>query len=335
MVRAGRGALDAGEPPARRPRPGRGDVPTGGRPDAPMRGRASRHRPADALAAALGSEPSPSPTPRWCDVADDPNAAVALARRAETLRGAWRPAIGDRIRFVEERCSDRRVLDIGCLAHDVARMDSPRWLHGRIAAVAARCVGVDVVPEGVAAMRSRGFDAVVHDLREGVGPLAPHLPFDVIVAGELVEHVEAMDMLVRVAAEVLAPDGQMIVTTPNPYAPHRVRAGQLGIVWENVDHILYAFPSGMAELAERHGLVLTEAATVDEPPRPVGVRARAKAVRRWLAGRSSPIMGVTTVGDRRVRRVSLRLVGRSVRRLRRSRVPFLGETFVYVIRRAA
>ena len=79
-------------------------------------------------------------------------------------------------------------------------------------------------------------------------------PFDVIVAGELIEHVGSIDMLFEVARDLLSPTGEMILTTPNPWAPARVAAGQRGEVWENADHILFAFPSGVAELAERHGL---------------------------------------------------------------------------------
>lgn len=269
---------------------------------------------------------------RWIDVAPDPNAAVALARRAAVLRAAWRPPIRDRVRFLEERCRDRRVLDVGCVAHDVARMGAPQWLHGRLAAVADRCIGVDVLSEGASAMRERGFEVMLHDLRNGLGPLTPEAPFDVIVAGELIEHVEAIDMLFRAAREALAPGGELVVTTPNPYAPHRVRAAQLGIVWENVDHILYAFPSGMAEMAERHGLVLAEAAVTDDRHRLTSV-AWIRRLRRRVQGRQFVSVGYSTVGKPKVRRVSYVGVQRFVRGLWWPRREFVGETFVYVIRR--
>ena len=271
---------------------------------------------------------------RWTDVASDPNAAEALAHRAATLRAAWRPPISDRVRFLEERCRGRRVLDVGCVAHEISRIDSSQWLHGRLASVADRCTGVDVLPEGVAEMRKRGFEAVVHDLRNGLGPLVSSAPFDVIVAGELIEHVEHIDMLFRTAAEGLTPGGELIVTTPNPYAPRRVRAARLGIVWENVDHILYAFPSGMAELAERHGLVLAEAAVTDDQKK-LGLVDWVKEVQRRLRGRHYVTVGYATVGAPRVRRVSVGSVRNALRSLTSSRRGFLGETFIYVVRSEA
>lgn len=291
-----------------------------------------RHSRSTEFAGALHERPLRGVT-RWRDVAADPSAPEALVHRAEVLRAAWRSPIADRLAFLEERCEGKRVLDVGCVAHDAARMRSPDWLHGRLASVAERCVGVDVLDDGVATMREQGFVAVAHDLREGLGPLAAEAPFDVIVAGELIEHVGALDMLFRTASDALVAGGELLVTTPNPYAPKRVRAGQRGIVWENTDHVLYAFPSGMAELAERHGLLLAEAAVTDDRRRRA-VKARVRALNRRLRGRSWVRVGYATFGKPRVRRVSHGLLFALWQAWWPGR-RFLGETFVYVITRSS
>lgn len=269
---------------------------------------------------------------RWSQIADDPNDPRALAFRAETLRAAWRQPIGDRLEFILERCRGRRVLDIGCVAHDVERMKSSNWLHGRIVDVAATCLGVDVLEEGVNHLNQAGYDVVAHDLSTGPGPVSSAGPFDVIVAGELIEHVPALDMLFIAARDLLTAEGQLIVTTPNPWAPHRVAAGQRGDCWENADHIMFAFPSGVAELAERHGLVLTEATTtVPETATPRGPLQVAKSIRRRIRGTGWVRAAFATRGPEAVVRVSshptLRYPGgpRSA--------TFVGETFVYVVQR--
>ncbi|WP_084100820.1 class I SAM-dependent methyltransferase [Knoellia flava] len=270
---------------------------------------------------------------RWSEVAEDPNDPRALVWRARTLRAAWREPIPDRSEFVVARCAGRRVLDIGCVAHDVERMKSPQWLHSRVAVAASSCVGVDVLPEGVAQMRKAGYDVIAHDLTRGPGPLANADPFDVIVAGELIEHVPSLDMLFTAACDLLAPDGELIITTPNPWAPHRVAAGQRGDCWENVDHILFAFPSGIAELAERHGLVLREAMTTrPEAPsrRPMEL---ARRLRRRLRGTAWMQMGYRTRGTEVPVRIGGSAPRPSSRGLRHG--AFVGETFVYVVRRTA
>jgi 2-polyprenyl-3-methyl-5-hydroxy-6-metoxy-1,4-benzoquinol methylase len=289
-----------------------------------------KHSQSDAFDRALST--TPSPAARWSDVADDPNDPRVLVQRARTLRAAWRPEIADRAEFIVDRCRGRRVLDIGCVAHDVERMRSPQWLHGRIAAVAATCLGVDVLPVGVEQMRREGFDAVAHDLSTGPGPVAGHGPFDVIVAGEIIEHVPSLDMLFTAARELLAVDGQLVITTPNPWAPHRVRAGQRGDCWENVDHIMFAFPSGVAELAERHGLVLAEAATTSaDRYRPHGPLELARAVRRRIRGTGWVRAGFATQGAEG----AVRITGRPGMHARKRGhgIRFVGETFVYVVRR--
>jgi hypothetical protein len=179
-------------------------------------------------------------------------------------------------------------------------------------------------------MRSRGYEVVLHDLTSGLDPIAALGPFDVIVAGELFEHVEGLNLLFRLASSALSANGQLLITTPNPYAPARVRAGQLGIVWENVDHVVYAFPSGIAELCERHGLRLAEAAvTADSSPR--GIVERCRSIISIVRGSGWVSAGYATVGALRHVRVDHAIFLRRPRDWLLRRRPFLGETFVYVV----
>ena len=110
-----------------------------------------------------------------------------------------------------------------------------------------------------------------------------------------------------------------------------MRAGQLGIVWENVDHVSYLFPSGVAELAERRGLVLAEAATVDERTRPGG--SPIQRLKRTVRGSRWRNVGFATLEDTGPATVDAGPIGRTLRRLARPRRHFLGETFVYVVKR--
>lgn len=290
------------------------------------------------------THPDTSPPPKsgrpvaghWSTVAPDPNAREVLENRATVLANAWRAPIASRTAFLRSRVAGRSVLDVGCVAHDEARMNSAEWLHRQIADSASSCVGVDVLEDGVGSMQARGFTAVAHDLANGLGPVADFGLFQTIVAGELIEHLGNLDMLFATAAEALTIDGELILTTPNPYAPARVRAGQRGDVWENVDHVTYAFPSGIAELASRHGLMLAEAMTT-EPQR----RARTRVVRRIkqtiLKSRWHRRGYATTLGA--VRPVVLDRLD-NLDRLRShltgkvsTRHQFVGETFIYVVQR--
>jgi SAM-dependent methyltransferase len=194
-----------------------------------------------------------------------------------------------REQFVASRVAGKKVLDVGCVEHDVRYMDNEWWLHRYVAAAARECVGADIDASGVEAMRREGFDAVVLDINDGADALSDRLPFEAVVAGELIEHLTAPQVLFDFARDVLCTGGELVLTTPNPYAPARVRAGQLRLIWENGDHVLLAFPDGIAEMADRAGLTLTVAGTSHPgwrpPDRGTGLRALWASVREWGAAR--------------------------------------------------
>ncbi len=288
------------------------------------------------LAASPSTSPETQTSSHWSTTTPDPNDSTAVEQRAEVLARAWRQAVPDRVGYLRHRVGGRTVLDIGCVAHDAARMASGSWLHAHLVEVSESCLGVDVLAEGVQAMREEGFDAIAHDLGAGPGPLAARGPFQVIVAGELIEHLGDPEMLFRAASELLSADGELIITTPNPYSPARVRAGQRGDIWENVDHVTYAFPSGIGEMAARHGLVLAEAMTTTpkRPQRNGIVHSIKSSIRgtRWhrrgfatTAGAVRPV-----VLDRRDRldRLRAHFAERTT-----AHHNFVGETFIYVIKR--
>jgi len=107
-------------------------------------------------------------------------------------------------------------------------------------------------------------------------------------------------------------------------------------VWENVDHILYAFPSGIAELCERHGLVLAEAATTVES-RPSGVWNWLRTCKLYIRGTRYITVGYRSLGPRGTARVKQSRAAGVVRVLSMRHDQFhrrmLGETSLYVIRR--
>ena len=79
-------------------------------------------------------------------------------------------------------------------------------------------MGVDVLADEVEALRGQGYDVRCHDL--STGPLDD--PFDVIVVGEVVEHLDAPVAVLASARQMLRPGGRVVLTTPNPYMLHRV-----------------------------------------------------------------------------------------------------------------
>ncbi len=221
----------------------------------------------------LGSADRPGQTARyegrsglssrgWRDVNSDPNARSNVLARADSLRRAYVVESRTREEIIIDLCRDKKVVDIGCVDHEASKITEERWLHGKILAVASECLGIDNDAPGIEAMLKRGFNVQLADITGDLSGVQEHGPFDVLVAGEVIEHLGSPESLLVAARQLLVPDGKLIITTPNPFAPWRAFAGMRRQVWENVDHVTLLFPSGMVELAERCGMRVTMITTV-------------------------------------------------------------------------
>ena len=202
------------------------------------------------------------PPSGWRDIDSDPNARPNVLARADSLNRAYRLESRTREEIITDLCRDKKVVDIGCVDHEASKITEERWLHGKILKVASECLGIDNDASGIDAMRRQGFNVQLVDITGDLSGLRELGPFDVVVAGEVIEHLGNPESLLLAARELLGPQGKLILTTPNPFAPWRAVAGMRRQVWENVDHVTLLFPSGMVELAERCGMRVTMVTTV-------------------------------------------------------------------------
>ena len=217
----------------------------------------------------------------WTEISWDPNAPKVVAWRAEQLRTTRCEPVTSRERYLSGLARDKRVLDIGVVEHDISNEASSRWLHRHLVESALSCKGVDILSDGVAALRERGYDVVVHDVTES--PLEER--FDLVVAGELIEHVGSPQALFDSAAAMLEPDGRFVLSTPNPYMLHRVWKHLRGYFPDSVDHVALFGASNLCELAERAGLELDSWRGVRLKDLP-GWRNRVASVGRAALGRT-------------------------------------------------
>lgn len=188
----------------------------------------------------------------WSELSWDPNAPEVVAWREARLAEARRDPVRSRVEHLRSLVAGKNVLDVGVVEHDASNAESSKWLHRHLVEAAAKCKGVDVLADGVAELRALGFEVELRDITES--PLEEQ--FEVIVAGELVEHLGAPQALFESAAKMLEPSGRFVLTTPNPYMIHRTWKYLRGRFPDSVDHALLLGPSNLAELGDRAGLEL-------------------------------------------------------------------------------
>jgi SAM-dependent methyltransferase len=97
----------------------------------------------------------------------------------------------------------RRVLDVGC---------GPGWVAGELRRRGHYVVGVDSVRyEGVESRVDEFYEA---DVEAGL-PGAVDAEFDLIIAGDVIEHVRSPDRLMAQLARRLVNDGEVLASVPN------------------------------------------------------------------------------------------------------------------------
>lgn len=189
----------------------------------------------------------------WTQISDDPNNSEAK-QTVRTLLPRLRQIHTDidLIGYMEQVVRGKRVLDIGVVSHSARYFDEPGWRHGRIAAAAGYCLGIDILKPLVEKLRNKGFNVVCMDATSDadIGER-----FDVIFIGDVIEHVENPAALLRFSARHLSDDGRLLVATPNPFSRKFVRQFQReGIMVVNLDHVAWFTPTMALELARRCNL---------------------------------------------------------------------------------
>jgi len=167
-----------------------------------------------------------------------------------------------RLEIIQEFCRDKEVLDVGCVHHDIENADMGSWLHKTVVEVAAYALGVDYLEDAVAALVQRGYNVVVGDVNT---PLTIDRKFDVIVVGNLIEHLTNFEGLMKNLNQLLKPDGVALVSTANPFFREQYfySAFKNDII-VNPEHTCWLDPVTLDQLCRRFGLETTEVRWVKE-----------------------------------------------------------------------
>jgi hypothetical protein len=165
----------------------------------------------------------------------------------------------DRIGYIARACTGYRVLDLGAMDETAwqAKRGHGTWLHEEISRVALRVDGFDnssMIPEeglrtGPSSMIRRGD---VTDPQSLVTGLA--LPPEVVVAGELIEHLEnPLRFLQRFRAIDALAGKTLILSTPNATALHNTLIGVARRESTHHDHLCILSYKTLTTLCSRAG----------------------------------------------------------------------------------
>jgi 2-polyprenyl-3-methyl-5-hydroxy-6-metoxy-1,4-benzoquinol methylase len=192
---------------------------------------------------------------RWYNVSSDPISPEALQFRKENLIAARsNELISNRIDYFCDLARDKDILDVGVVEHTRDAVHSPQWLHQHLSKVAKTCLGIDILEEDVKYLQSLGYNIICQDITRS----SLVQTFDIVICGDVLEHVESPGFFLKSLATMLNPNGRLVVSIPNPwYINVLVKTISDGYVYvDNVDHVAWFDPSTLCEMGQRYGLKL-------------------------------------------------------------------------------
>ncbi|KVN08197.1 hypothetical protein WT09_30705 [Burkholderia stagnalis] len=145
----------------------------------------------------------------------------------------------DRIQFISDLAKNSTVLDIGCYDETaLSKVGTKHYLHHQITEKAKRVVGVDnssLIPdEGIAdTENSRIYRSDACDLPAA---LTDGVSYDVIVAGEFIEHIENHVAFLKAVRERF-PGSKLVISTPNGAAMSNFIMSLLRKEAQHPDHL--------------------------------------------------------------------------------------------------
>jgi 2-polyprenyl-3-methyl-5-hydroxy-6-metoxy-1,4-benzoquinol methylase len=131
--------------------------------------------------------------------------------RGHILQPKWdgNDSIRERFDAVRPLLGNGSVLDVGC----ASRYGRDDWLHGLLVSDLSDVVGIDLNAKTIGELQQAGYDVHLADACDfDLGR-----QFDVVFAGEIIEHLDNVHGFLSSVRRHLAPGGRLVLTTPNAF----------------------------------------------------------------------------------------------------------------------
>ena len=141
-------------------------------------------------------------------------------------------------------------MDCGAAGEEGVTMESPHWIHGLIVRNASRVLGFDIDGDAVKELNKKGYNVIYGDCENL--KLDTNERFDVIFAGEIIEHLTKPGNFLEGVKKYLKKDGYLILTTPNAFSFFRGIGNVIDANDENPQHVLVQNKKTLEQLLRRH-----------------------------------------------------------------------------------
>jgi len=151
-----------------------------------------------------------------------------------------------RVEFIRKACEGKKVLHLGCTNYPYTQqaIDSEMLLHFELAKVARELYGFDFDQAGLDILAAANGQNLYRADLEKLEEVELDETFDVIIAGEMIEHLSNPGLFLRGIRRFMNPETSLVITTINAFCGMRFLIyGLRGKGGENEpvhpDHVAY------------------------------------------------------------------------------------------------
>lgn len=160
--------------------------------------------------------------------------------------------------FIVDRARGKKILHLGCVGFADLDTDdrisrASESLHYTLTQV-AEVTGVDYSHEAINYFRRQGvFDNVVFGNVEQLERLDTNETFDLIVAGDIIEHLSSPGLMLDGLKRFAMPSTEILITTPHSFGILGFLRYVFGTFSEGAEHVMTFNMENIRNLLERHG----------------------------------------------------------------------------------
>lgn len=167
------------------------------------------------------------------------------------LKDNMKKIIKDRHDFIKELCLWKKVLHIGCIWNSYkSTSEYEPWIHKEICDVSKECVWIDLFKERIAEAEKLSSSKIFYWNAQDFDIWGI---FDVIVAWEIIEHLDNFESFFNSIKRHSWKDTLIIITTPNVF--NFSSLVRILFTWKPIfdpDHVVYFDEFTIWQMLKRH-----------------------------------------------------------------------------------
>ncbi|MDP1695952.1 MAG: methyltransferase domain-containing protein [archaeon] len=174
----------------------------------------------------------------------------------------------DKTNIIVKECRNKSVLDLGIVDHDVKYEQKKDWLHRKLKNVAKDILGLDLNEEAIKILKNKGYNVVSANAEN----FNLKNKFEVIVAGDLIEHLNNVGMFLNSVKKHMNKDSIFIATVPNCLSISNwlelIFFGRIKYI--NDEHTIWYDANTIKRVFENHGFIIKELSFMINNPQFIG-----------------------------------------------------------------